>query len=140
MSACRLPMRAAEVGHQVVGYDIDSETGQAAGRRRVLCRGHALRRTRARYSRSERFRPSSDAAACAGFDVAVIATPTPLRDGLPDLSYVESAARTLARHLRPGATVIVESTSYPGTTQERVLPLLEEGSGLIAGVDFHLGL
>ena len=62
-----------------------------------------------------------------------------MRDGLPDLSYVESAASTLARYLRPGATVIVESTSYPGTTQERVLPLLEEGSGLTAGPDFHLG-
>ncbi len=45
----------------------------------------------------------------------------------------------LARYVRPGATVIVESTSYPGTTQERVLPLLEEESGLIAGLDFHLG-
>ena len=55
-------------------------------------------------------------AACAGFDVAVVAAPTPLRDGLPDLTYLEDASRTLARHLRPGATVVVESTSYPGTT------------------------
>jgi UDP-N-acetyl-D-glucosamine dehydrogenase len=85
------------------------------------------------------FRPSSDERACAGFDVAVITVPTPLRDGLPDLAYVEAAARTLARYLRPGATVIVESTSYPGTTQEQVLPWLEEGSGLVAGTDFHLG-
>jgi UDP-N-acetyl-D-glucosamine dehydrogenase len=69
----------------------------------------------------------------------VVAAPTPLRDGLPDLTYLESASRTLARHLRAGATVVVESTSYPGTTQEKVLPLLEEGSGLMAGRDFHLG-
>src|SRR6266581_1023948 len=85
------------------------------------------------------FRPSAEARACAGFDVAVITVPTPLRDGLPDLTYIEAAARTLARYLRPGATVIVESTSYPGTTQEQVLPWLEDGSGLIAGTDFHLG-
>ena len=78
-------------------------------------------------------------ARATGFDVAVITVPTPLRDGLPDLTYVEAASRTLARYLRPGATVIVESTSYPGTTQEQVLPRLEEGSGLAAGTDFHLG-
>ena len=65
--------------------------------------------------------------------------PTPLRDGLPDLSYIENAARTLARYLRPGACVVLESTSYPGTTQELIQPLLEEGSGLVAGADFHLG-
>jgi UDP-N-acetyl-D-glucosamine dehydrogenase len=88
---------------------------------------------------SGRFHPSARADACAGFDVAVITVPTPLRDGLPDLTCVESASRTLARYLRPGATVIVESTSYPGTTQEQVLGWLEDGSGLVAGADFHLG-
>jgi UDP-N-acetyl-D-glucosamine dehydrogenase len=82
---------------------------------------------------------SADARACAGFDIAVITVPTPLRDGIPDLAYIESAARTLARFLRPGATVVLESTTYPGTTEELVAPILEEGSGLTAGVDFHLG-
>jgi UDP-N-acetyl-D-glucosamine dehydrogenase len=62
-----------------------------------------------------------------------------LRDGLPDLACLEAASLTLARYLRPGATVIVESTSYPGTTQEQVLAWLESGSGLVAGPDFHLG-
>jgi UDP-N-acetyl-D-glucosamine dehydrogenase len=71
--------------------------------------------------------------------VAVIAVPTPLRDGAPDLSYIETAATTLARFLRPGATVVLESTTYPGTTEELVAPLLEAGSGLVAGVDFFLG-
>ena len=74
-----------------------------------------------------------------GFDVAVITVPTPLRDGTPDLSYIESAAVTLAGHLRRGATVILESTTYPGTTEELVTPLLEEGSGLVAGSDFFVG-
>ena len=81
----------------------------------------------------------TDPAACADFDVAVITVPTPLRDGLPDLDYVEAASRTLARYLRRGSTVIAESTSFPGTTQEQVLEWLEEGSGLTAGTDFHLG-
>jgi UDP-N-acetyl-D-glucosamine dehydrogenase len=69
----------------------------------------------------------------------VITVPTPLREGLPDLTHVEAAARMLARFLRPGTTVIVESTSYPGTTTEQVLPWLEDGSGLVGGTDFHLG-
>jgi UDP-N-acetyl-D-glucosamine dehydrogenase len=69
----------------------------------------------------------------------VITVPTPLREGNPDLSYIEDAARQLARFLRPGATVILESTTYPGTTEELVGPLLEEGSGLAAGTDFFLG-
>jgi UDP-N-acetyl-D-glucosamine dehydrogenase len=89
--------------------------------------------------RAGTFLPSSDPQSCAGFDVAIIAAPTPLRDGLPDLTYLEDAGRVLAGFLRRGATVIVESTSYPGTTQERIQPLLEGGSGLMAGVDFHLG-
>ena len=58
---------------------------------------------------------------------------------MPDLACVEAASRTLARYLRPGSTVIVESTSYPGTTQEQVLAWLEDGSGLAAGTDFRLG-
>jgi UDP-N-acetyl-D-glucosamine dehydrogenase len=133
-----LAMRAAEVGHQVVGYDTD------VGRVKLLAAGESYIEDvpagqLAAALRNGAFQPSSDADACAGFDVGVITVPTPLQDGLPDLTYIESAARTLARYLRPGATVIVESTSYPGTTQEQVLPWLEDGSGLIAGADFHLG-
>jgi UDP-N-acetyl-D-glucosamine dehydrogenase len=133
-----LAMRAAGVGHDVVGYDIDeNRIGLlAAGQSYVEdVTADELMEALA----SGKFRPSADAAICADFDVAIIATPTPLRDGLPDLSYVESAARTLAPYVRPGATVIVESTSYPGTTQERVLPLIEDGSGLTAGTDFYIG-
>jgi UDP-N-acetyl-D-glucosamine dehydrogenase len=133
-----LAMRAAEVGHQVVGYDTD------AGRVKLLGAGESYIEDvpsgqLTAVLKSGAFRPSSEVRACAGFDVAVITVPTPLQDGLPDLTYIEAAAHTLARYLRPGATVIVESTSYPGTTQEQVLPWLEDGSGLIAGTDFHLG-
>jgi UDP-N-acetyl-D-glucosamine dehydrogenase len=133
-----LAMRAVAVGHEVVGYDIDEK------RVSLLAAGESYvedvpSTELARALASGAFRPSCDPLACENFDVAIIATPTPLRDGLPDLSYLESAASTLATYLRPGATVICESTSYPGTTQERVMPLLEYGSGLTAGVDFHLG-
>jgi UDP-N-acetyl-D-glucosamine dehydrogenase len=133
-----LAMRAAAAGHQVAGYDTDPvrvkrlEAGESYVEDVSACELAAA-------LESGRFRPSANADDCDGFDVAVITVPTPLRDGLPDLACVEAASRTLARYLRPGATVIVESTSYPGTTQEQVLTWLEDGSGLIAGTDFHLG-
>jgi UDP-N-acetyl-D-glucosamine dehydrogenase len=133
-----LAMRAAAAGHSVTGFDVDTR------RVKLLEAGESYiedvpSEELQQVLEDGTFRPSSDGAACAGFDVAVVAAPTPLRDGLPDLSYLEDAARTLAGHLRPGATVIIESTSYPGTTQEMVLPILEEGSGLAAGPGFHLG-
>ncbi|MFJ7423723.1 hypothetical protein ACIQXD_34725 [Streptomyces uncialis] len=64
---------------------------------------------------------AADTAALAGFGIAVITVPTPLRDGVPDLSCIESCARTLGEHLRPGAAVVLESTTYPGTTEELLL-------------------
>src|ERR1017187_4049679 len=131
-------MRAVAAGHDVTGYDTDLVRVKRleAGESYVedVSAGEL-----AAALESGRFRPSASADVCAGFDVAVITVPTPLRDGQPDLAYVEAASRTLARFLRPGGTVIVESTSYPGTTQEQVLVWLEDGSKLVAGTDFHLG-
>ena len=133
-----LAMRAAQVGHRVIGYDVNEDRVKllAAGESYVEDVPSAELQ---QVLDSGQFQPSTDGRACAGFDIAVVAAPTPLRDGLPDLTYLEDASRTLARYLRPGATVVIESTSYPGTTQETVQPLLEEGSGLLAGRDFHLG-
>ncbi len=72
-------------------------------------------------------------------DVIIICVPTPLDDdGTPDLSAVKAAARTVSEHLQPGSLVVLESTTYPGTTEDTVRPLLEEGSGLVAGIDFSL--
>jgi UDP-N-acetyl-D-glucosamine dehydrogenase len=133
-----LAIRAAEAGHQVIGYDTDGERTKrlAAGESYVEdVTAEAL----AGALKSGRFVPSAEARALAGFDVAIITVPTPLRDGAPDLSHIESATRTLARYLRPGATVVLESTTYPGTTEELVGPLLQDGSGLTAGSDFHVG-
>ena len=133
-----LAIRAVSVGHEVVGYDTDAvrvkrlEAGESHVEDVSSCELAAA-------LNSGRFRLSSDADVCAAFDVAVIAVPTPLRDGLPDLAYIEAASRTLGRYLRPGSTVILESTSFPGTTQAQVLTWLEEGSGLMAGTDFRLG-
>ena len=71
-------------------------------------------------------------------DAIIICVPTPLGEARePDLSYIVNTADTLRPHLRPGQLVVLESTTYPGTTEELLLPLLEE-SGLKAGRDFFL--
>ncbi len=82
---------------------------------------------------------TTDYAEAREANAVLIAVPTPLsRQREPDLSYIESAARSLAPHLHEGQLVVLESTTYPGTTREILQPLLEEGSGLKAGADFHL--
>jgi UDP-N-acetyl-D-glucosamine dehydrogenase len=74
-------------------------------------------------------------------EAVLIALPTPLsRQREPDLSYIESAATSLAPFLRAGQVVVLESTTWPGTTREVVQPILEQGSGLVAGRDFHLAM
>ena len=133
-----LAMRAVEAGHRVVGYDVDARRTARLAEADSYVEDIPAARLRAALD-SGRYRPTADAADLAGFDIAVITVPTPLRDGIPDLRYIESCAQTLAAHLRPGATVVLESTTYPGTTEELMVPILEEGSGLKAGTDFHVG-
>jgi UDP-N-acetyl-D-glucosamine dehydrogenase len=133
-----LALRAVEVGFHVVGFDLDRQRikSLAAGKSYVEdIPDDRLQRA----LDTGRYQPTDDRDRIAGFDVAVIDVPTPLHDGVPNLSFVEDAATTVARHLSTGATVVLESTSYPGTTEELVAPILEAGSGLIAGRDFHLG-
>ena len=132
-----LAVRAAEVGHEVVGYDVDAVRIGRLQRGESYVEDITAERLHAVLGAG--YRPTTDPGECAGFDVALITVPTPLRDGAPDLSYVEACAEMLAGHLTPGATVVLESTTYPGTTEEVVQPILEKLSGLAAGTDFALG-
>lgn len=84
------------------------------------------------------YEPTNTPDRLTNFDIAVITVPTPLKDAAPDLSFVSAAAETLARYLRPGALVILESTTYPGTTERILKPALEQ-SELRCGRDFFLG-
>lgn len=129
-------MRAVDVGFEVVGLEVAPERAAAlqSGRSYVADVPDA----QLRAALDAGYRAVSDPAEAGPFDVAVITVPTPLRDGAPDLSYVEDAATTLARRLRAGALVVLESTTYPGTTDELVRPLLEQ-SGLRAGDEIFLG-
>lgn len=131
-------VRAVEVGFDVVGFELDPTKVAGLNEGRSHVEDITAERLRACLD-TGRYRASADTDSLAGFDFAVISVPTPMADGAPDLSYIESASATLAPHITPGSTVILESTTYPGTTEELSLPILEDGSGLKGGVDFHLG-
>lgn len=133
-----LAMRAVAVGFNVVGFDISED------RVRRLSRGESFVDDVSDDDISEalessRYIATTELEDCVDFDVAVITVPTPLRESAPDLSYIEAAALGLSQHLRVGATVILESTTYPGTTEELLIPILERGSGLTSGTDFYVG-
>jgi UDP-N-acetyl-D-glucosamine dehydrogenase len=133
-----LAMRAVDAGYCVVGFDTDDK------RVKRLVAGEpetddVIAAVLDGALRGGRYRPSSDPEDCADFDIAIIAVPTPLRDGAPDLTHIEAAGYTLAPHVRAGSTVVLESTTYPGSTDELLVPILEQGSGLEAGHDFHVG-
>lgn len=131
-------VRAVLGGYDVIGFEVDPAKVDRlnAGQSHVEdIPDEQLKEVLA----TGRYRATNDPDDLAGFDVVVISVPTPMGEGVPDLSFIESASRTVAPHLSPGATVVLESTTYPGTTDELVAPILEELSGLRAGADFHLG-
>jgi UDP-N-acetyl-D-glucosamine dehydrogenase len=131
-------MRCVDVGDDVVGFDLDATktAGLNAGQ------SHVVDVTDAHVEnawQTGRYRAVSDLSSLGTFDVAVITVPTPLAEGVPDLSHIESAADMVGPLVQRGCTVILESTTYPGTTDELLAPTLERHSGLKAGVDFHVG-
>jgi UDP-N-acetyl-D-glucosamine dehydrogenase len=133
-----ISMRAVTVGYKVVGLDSDNaRISKLKGGESFVedVTNESLRNA----LESGRFKPTSTKEDGIDFDVAVITVPTPLRETAPDLSYIESAARNLSPFIRKGCIVILESTTYPGTTEELMVPILEEGCGLKAGSDFFVG-
>ncbi|OFW04218.1 MAG: UDP-N-acetyl-D-glucosamine dehydrogenase [Acidobacteria bacterium RIFCSPLOWO2_02_FULL_68_18] len=134
-----LPLAAefAKNGFDVTGFDIDTAKVDAinAGRSYIL---DVASDDIAASVREGRLRATTDMSHLRDMDVVDICVPTPLRKTKdPDLSYVVQAVDAVKTHLRPGQLVILESTTYPGTTDEVVQPALEE-RGFRAGVDFHL--
>jgi len=132
-----LAVQAARAGFLVTGFDTSAgiNAGLNAGRSHV----GDVPAAEVGQARARGFRATADEASIGPQDVIVICVPTPLSpaDG-PDLAAVRAAAQTAGRLLRPGTLVSLESTTYPGTTDEVVRPLLEKASGLAAGVDFAL--
>jgi len=132
-----LAVEAARCGLTVTGYDPDEAVvnGLNAGHSHVP----DISSDDVAGMRASGFRATADESATGSPGTIVLCVPTPLTaDNGPDLTAVRSAAAMSARRLRPGALVILESTTYPGTTDEVVRPLLERESGLRAGTGFSL--
>jgi UDP-N-acetyl-D-glucosamine dehydrogenase len=131
-------MRAVEVGYRVVGVDLDKNRIDSLNLGESYVDDISDMQLQSSLD-SGRYVATTDYDDTRGFDIAVITVPTPLRESLPDLTFIEESSRSLAAHLTAGAVVILESTTYPGTTEELLVPILESGSGLTAGIDFHVG-
>ena len=133
-----LALRFVAAGLDVLGLDIDPAKVEAlnAGRSYI---GHVPAGPIADAVDRERFRASVDFSGVRGVDAVVICVPTPLTSHRePDLSYVLDTGRALAPHMVPGVLVVLESTTFPGTTEDELRVVLEQGSGLRAGQGFHL--
>jgi UDP-N-acetyl-D-glucosamine dehydrogenase len=127
----------AEAGFRVVGFDIDARKVQeiSAGRSYIA---HIDGERINRLGASARLTATSDFSQLSTCDAAIICVPTPLAEGrVPDLHYVIDTTRAVQSHLHRGQLVVLESTTYPGTTDEVLLPILVE-SGMRPGEDFFL--
>ncbi|WP_326646488.1 nucleotide sugar dehydrogenase [Streptosporangium sp. NBC_01755] len=132
-----LAKEATAAGLRVIGFEVDSGKIAAlnAGRSYI----DDLTDADLEHMLAGGFTATGDESVLADSRTIVICVPTPLdEDHRPDLSAVEGATGTVARNLRAGSLVVLESTTWPGTTDEVARPILETGSGLVAGTDFHL--
>jgi len=133
-----LAAAAARAGFSTLGFDVDPSKPERLNKGESYIDAVGSEELGA-LVQAGRLHATTDFGRLAECDVAVICVPTPLtRQREPDLSYVEATVKTIARTLRPGQLIVLESTTWPGTTREVVKPLLEAG-GLRSGVDFFLG-
>jgi UDP-N-acetyl-D-glucosamine dehydrogenase len=131
-----LAMLFTEAGFRALGFDIDDKKTQALAR----CESYInyIPDAHIRKATKRGFSSTTDFSRLAEADAISICVPTPLNEHRePDLKYVEQTAEVISKYLRKGQLIILESTTYPGTTEELVLPILERG-GLKAGEDFFL--
>ncbi len=134
-----LAVDKAKAGFRTIGFDVQQEKVDMvnAGHNYI---GDVVDADLKEIVSSGMFRATSDFSFIKEVDFVAICVPTPLdKHQQPDISYVRNSTIAIAEHLTPGTMVVLESTTYPGTTEELVRPLLEQGSGLKCGEDFYLG-
>ncbi len=122
----------------VLGFDIDKEKVNCIneGRPYIKHLGKEMMQT---LAQSERVDATNDFERLQEADAVLLCVPTPLNEHRePDMQYVEKTCMTVGQHLRKGQLVILESTTYPGTTEELIIPILESESGLKVGEDFYV--
>src|SRR5579862_7329712 len=133
-----LSFQFARSGVTVLGLDIDTAKVDALNQGKSYIK-HIPSESVAEIVRSGSFSASSDFSRIREVTAIIICVPTPLnKNREPDISYILDTGRNIARHLQKGMLVVLESTTYPGTTDEDLREVLEIGSGLEAGKDFHL--
>ena len=128
----------AKSGANVLGVDVDSTKADKIGAGKSYIK-HIPSSDITTAVEAKKFNATDDFSKLPNAEAVLICVPTPLTvNRTPDLSYVEATVQALAPHLRAGQLVVLESTTYPGTTDEVVKPILEQVSGLVAGQDFFL--
>jgi UDP-N-acetyl-D-glucosamine dehydrogenase len=133
-----LGLQFARCGVRVLGLDIDPQKVSALNAGRSYIR-HLPAGEIQQLVRAGKFSASADFAEIKNVDAVLICVPTPLKKNrTPDLSFVLKTGKSIAPHLQRGQLVVLESTTYPGTTENELRAVLEKGSGLKAGQDFHL--
>ena len=134
-----LAVEKAKAGFKTIGFDVQQEKVD------LVNQGHNYIGDVADDALTElvnagRLSATSDFSFVKDVDFIAICVPTPLDSHQqPDISYVKDSTIAISKHLKPGTMVVLESTTYPGTTEELIKPILEEGSGLTCGEDFYLG-
>jgi UDP-N-acetyl-D-glucosamine dehydrogenase len=135
-----LALTFGEKGFPVLGFDIDARKVEALGKGESYIRHIDSSRIAKQNAREDKgFAATMDFRRAKTADVLILCVPTPLNANRePDMTYIENTARAIGPYLRSGQLVVLESSTYPGTTEEVVKPILEQLSGLRAGLDFHL--
>ncbi len=134
-----LAVEEAKGGFKVIGFDVQSAKVDLVNQGKNYI-GDVVDDELLQLTQSGMLEATTDFSRIAEADFIAICVPTPLdTHQQPDISYVKLSTEAIAEYLRPNTMVVLESTTYPGTTEELVKPLLEEGSGLVCGKDFYLG-
>jgi UDP-N-acetyl-D-glucosamine dehydrogenase len=134
-----LAVDKAKAGFRTIGFDIRQfkVDNVNAGKNYI---GDVVDADLAKLVKEGKLSATSDFSRISEVDFVAICVPTPLdKHQEPDISYVRASAESIAKYLKKGSIVVLESTTYPGTTEELLRPILEEGSGLTCGKDFYLG-
>jgi len=133
-----LSLQFARSGVEVVGIDIDKQKTDALNRGESYIQ-HIPRSAIAEQLEAKHFSATTGFSVIREVSAVIICVPTPLnKNREPDISYILQTGKAIAPYLQRGTLVVLESTTYPGTTDEDLRRVLEEGSGLTAGTDFHL--
>ena len=134
-----LAVEKAKAGFKTIGFDVQADKVKMVNEGHNYI-GDVVDAELAQLVADGMLSATTDFSFVKDVDFIAICVPTPLdAHQQPDISYVESSAKAIAEHLSPNTMVVLESTTYPGTTEELIRPLLEKGSGLTCGKDFYLG-